>query len=209
MGTATCSCRTCCRLRQSPEHRGRRRPAGSVDRRERDDAGASISGRRRGAVSGHPRSAAYGTPARHASRRGRGAHLWPVARDGRWTNVRIAAGTEPVSSIWRAFRRAATTRRSTTSLARARSRFACRRRPRQSCSWGRSNARRSDPPFASAHRIGLAAAIVVGWSSRAEAACTISASGINFGTYSVFSATPDDATGTVTVDCSTPTTMSR
>ena len=50
--------------------------------------------------------------------------------------------------------------------------------------------------------IGLTAAIVVGWSSRAEAACTISASGINFGTYSVFSAAPDDATGTVTVDCS-------
>ncbi len=49
--------------------------------------------------------------------------------------------------------------------------------------------------------IGLAAAIVVGWSAHAEAACTISASGINFGTYSVFSAAPDDAAGTVTVDC--------
>ena len=55
-----------------------------------------------------------------------------------------------------------------------------------------------------AHRhafVALAALMVLSWSSRAEAACTISASGINFGTYSVFSATPDDAMGTVTVDC--------
>ena len=55
-----------------------------------------------------------------------------------------------------------------------------------------------------AHRhafVALAVLMVLSWSSHAEAACTISASGINFGTYSVFSATPDDATGTVTVDC--------
>lgn len=49
--------------------------------------------------------------------------------------------------------------------------------------------------------VALVATLVVGWSSRAEAACTISSSGINFGAYSVFSATPDDATGTVQVDC--------
>lgn len=49
--------------------------------------------------------------------------------------------------------------------------------------------------------IGLGVVVAVAWSSRADAACTISTSGINFGTYSVFSATPDDATGTVTVDC--------
>jgi spore coat protein U domain-containing protein, fimbrial subunit CupE1/2/3/6 len=55
-----------------------------------------------------------------------------------------------------------------------------------------------------AHRhalLALVTLVVLTWSSRAEAACTISTSGINFGTYSVFSATPDDATGTVTVDC--------
>ena len=36
--------------------------------------------------------------------------------------------------------------------------------------------------------VALAALIVLAWSAQAEAACTISASGINFGTYSVFSA---------------------
>ena len=56
-----------------------------------------------------------------------------------------------------------------------------------------------------AHRHALVALaalmMVLSWSSRAEAACTISAAGINFGAYSVFSATPDDATGTVTINC--------
>lgn len=39
-------------------------------------------------------------------------------------------------------------------------------------------------------------------SSMAYAACTVSASGIAFGTYPPFSTTPTNATGTVTVSCS-------
>ena len=34
----------------------------------------------------------HGTPARHAKRRGRRAHLRPLARQRGWTNVRIATG---------------------------------------------------------------------------------------------------------------------
>lgn len=35
----------------------------------------------------------------------------------------------------------------------------------------------------------------------AEAACSVSATGVNFGAYDVFVATPYDSTGTVTVKC--------
>jgi spore coat protein U-like protein len=35
----------------------------------------------------------------------------------------------------------------------------------------------------------------------AEAACSVSATGVNFGAYDVFVATPYDSTGTVTVTC--------
>jgi spore coat protein U-like protein len=53
-------------------------------------------------------------------------------------------------------------------------------------------------------RRGAAAAIVcAGWlaPSRAEAACTITVTPVNFGAYDVFLATPDDATGTITYQC--------
>lgn len=35
----------------------------------------------------------------------------------------------------------------------------------------------------------------------ADAACSISSTGVNFGTYDVFSATPLDSTGTITFSC--------
>ena len=101
-----------------------------------DDAGSSLSRRRRGAVSGHTRSAAHGTPA--VMRNGEAV----VPTSGRlrvtgWTNVRIAAGRTGEFYL-EGVPPAASTPSSTTSRARARSRCACRRRPRQSCSWGRS-----------------------------------------------------------------------
>lgn len=37
----------------------------------------------------------------------------------------------------------------------------------------------------------------------AQAACTISTTGVNFGTYNVFQGTPDDADGQVTFRCTT------
>jgi spore coat protein U-like protein len=44
-------------------------------------------------------------------------------------------------------------------------------------------------------------ALVVAGAWRAEAACTIATTAMNFGTYSVFSATPTDTTSTFTADC--------
>jgi spore coat protein U-like protein len=38
-------------------------------------------------------------------------------------------------------------------------------------------------------------------SSEARAACTISTTGVNFGSYSVYSATPTDSTGSITFRC--------
>ena len=49
----------------------------------------------------------------------------------------------------------------------------------------------------------LAAVLVVLGSARAEAACTLSATPIAFGTYNVFQAGPDDSTGTITYRCGT------
>jgi spore coat protein U-like protein len=40
--------------------------------------------------------------------------------------------------------------------------------------------------------------------SAARAACTVSATGVNFGAYDVFAATPNDSTGTVTYRCASP-----
>lgn len=53
-------------------------------------------------------------------------------------------------------------------------------------------------------RTGLAAALLV-WclAGRAEAACTISTTAVSFGTYNVYTATADTATGTVTYLCGT------
>ena len=48
--------------------------------------------------------------------------------------------------------------------------------------------------------LGVLLAIVA--AGPAVAACTISASGVSFGSYNVFSATPLDASGTVTIQCS-------
>jgi spore coat protein U-like protein len=48
----------------------------------------------------------------------------------------------------------------------------------------------------------LAAVLVAGSASAAEAACTISATSVAFGTYDVFQTTPTDSTGTVTFRCS-------
>jgi spore coat protein U-like protein len=47
----------------------------------------------------------------------------------------------------------------------------------------------------------MAAVIAAG---SAEAACTISTTAVAFGTYNVFSASPDDATGRVTFRCTAP-----
>jgi spore coat protein U-like protein len=50
----------------------------------------------------------------------------------------------------------------------------------------------------------LSTLAVVAVPSRVQAACTISTTGINFGDYSVFSALPDDSSGTVTFRCGPP-----
>ncbi|MGH7702244.1 MAG: Csu type fimbrial protein [Gemmatimonadales bacterium] len=48
-----------------------------------------------------------------------------------------------------------------------------------------------------------AVAALIG-SSGAEAACTITTTAVNFGTYNVFAASPDDATGQITYRCTAP-----
>jgi len=48
-----------------------------------------------------------------------------------------------------------------------------------------------------------AAAALIG-SAAAEAACTITTTAVNFGTYNVFAASPDDATGQITYRCTAP-----
>jgi spore coat protein U-like protein len=50
----------------------------------------------------------------------------------------------------------------------------------------------------------LLAAGALSAAATAEAACTISTTAVNFGTYNVFSASPDDATGRITYRCTTP-----
>jgi spore coat protein U-like protein len=47
----------------------------------------------------------------------------------------------------------------------------------------------------------LAAFAVLALASRADAACTVSATGVNFGGYSVFATTATTSTGTVTYNC--------
>lgn len=47
----------------------------------------------------------------------------------------------------------------------------------------------------------IAAVLLVGYALPAEAACTVSATGVAFGTYDVFQATPSDSTGTITYRC--------
>jgi spore coat protein U domain-containing protein, fimbrial subunit CupE1/2/3/6 len=44
-------------------------------------------------------------------------------------------------------------------------------------------------------------ALVLALSARAEGACTVSATGVNFGTYNVFTASDNTSTGTVTYQC--------
>ena len=51
-------------------------------------------------------------------------------------------------------------------------------------------------------RAAVAAAVVVLCASGAEAAnCTVSSTSVSFGTYNVFNATPNDSTGSVTLNC--------
>jgi spore coat protein U-like protein len=50
----------------------------------------------------------------------------------------------------------------------------------------------------------LLAAGALGAATTAEAACTISTTAVNFGSYNVFSASPNDATGQITFRCSPP-----
>lgn len=52
-----------------------------------------------------------------------------------------------------------------------------------------------------AARLVLAVALIFIGASRVEAACTLSATGVAFGTYNVFLTTPDDSTGTITFRC--------
>lgn len=47
------------------------------------------------------------------------------------------------------------------------------------------------------------------WAQAQESTtCTVSSSGVNFGSYDVFSTTPDDITGSITVSCSASTSYS-
>lgn len=50
----------------------------------------------------------------------------------------------------------------------------------------------------------LLAAGALSAAATVEAACTISTTAVNFGTYNVFSASPDNATGQVTYRCTAP-----
>ena len=50
----------------------------------------------------------------------------------------------------------------------------------------------------------LFTACALGAAATAEAACTISTTAVSFGTYNVFSGSPNDATGQVTFRCSPP-----
>ncbi len=50
----------------------------------------------------------------------------------------------------------------------------------------------------------LAVAGALAAAATAEAACTISTTAVNFGTYNVFAASPDDATGRITYRCTAP-----
>lgn len=50
----------------------------------------------------------------------------------------------------------------------------------------------------------LAAAGALAAVATAEAACTISTTPVSFGTYNVFAASPDDATGQITYRCTAP-----
>ena len=53
-----------------------------------------------------------------------------------------------------------------------------------------------------ARRVALSAVLLLAvWATRVEAACTISATGVNFGLYDVFAPMPTDSTGSVTYDC--------
>lgn len=61
-----------------------------------------------------------------------------------------------------------------------------------------SSCRRWIIRVASACAVVLAHAVVPG---AAEAACTISATAVSYGTYDVFAASPDDSVGTVTYRC--------
>lgn len=50
-------------------------------------------------------------------------------------------------------------------------------------------------------RLALVAVLLCGGAERAEAACTLSATAVAFGTYDVFQAGPTDSTGTITYRC--------
>jgi spore coat protein U-like protein len=50
----------------------------------------------------------------------------------------------------------------------------------------------------------LGAAAMLAVAAAAEAACTISTTGVSFGTYNVFSGSPDDATGKIRFRCTAP-----
>jgi len=52
-----------------------------------------------------------------------------------------------------------------------------------------------------AARLALAAALVVAGATGVEAACTISATGVSFGGYDVYNASPTDSTGSITYRC--------
>jgi spore coat protein U-like protein len=47
----------------------------------------------------------------------------------------------------------------------------------------------------------IALLVVIFGAAKAEAACTLSATAVAFGTYDVFQAGPDDSTGTITYRC--------
>jgi spore coat protein U-like protein len=55
-------------------------------------------------------------------------------------------------------------------------------------------------------RLALALVVLGAWAAlaeRADAACTVSATGVSFGSYSVYTATATSSTGTVTYQCGT------
>lgn len=54
---------------------------------------------------------------------------------------------------------------------------------------------------AGVRRLAAVSALLLGWASGAEGACTLSVTSVAFGTYDVFQTSPTDSTGTITYRC--------
>lgn len=68
---------------------------------------------------------------------------------------------------------------------------------------------RSSGPRARCRCAGIALALLLSLAPQAlRADCTVGATGVAFGSYDVFSSTPTDGVGTISIDCELPATFS-